>query len=67
MYLKTKKCKSQFNPLHHHISLYILRTVIYTFPQVLTRRICLKNQELLHSVIIIFTLVSDMCDPGVTL
>ena len=36
---------SQFNPLHHHISLYILRTVLYTFPKVLTRRICLKKSR----------------------
>ena len=29
------------NPLHPNISLYILLTVLYTFPKVLTRRICL--------------------------
>ena len=29
------------NPLHPNISLHILYTVLYTFPKVLTRRICL--------------------------
>ena len=28
------------NSLHPNISLYILYTVLYTFPKVLTRRIC---------------------------
>ena len=35
-----------FNPLHPNISMYILHTVLYTFPKVLTGRICLINQEL---------------------
>ena len=29
------------SPLNHTISLHILHTVLYTFPKVLTRRICL--------------------------
>ena len=29
------------NPLHPNISLHILLTVLYTFPEMLTRRICL--------------------------
>ena len=29
------------NPLHPNISMHILHTVLYTFPKVLTRRICL--------------------------
>ena len=29
------------NPLHFTISLHICQTVLYTFPKVLTRRICL--------------------------
>ena len=29
------------NPLHPNISIHILHTVLYTFPKVLTRRICL--------------------------
>ena len=35
------------SPLHLKISMHILLTVLYTFPMVLTKRICLKNQELL--------------------
>ena len=30
-----------FNPLHPNIIMHILHTVLYTFPKVLTRRICL--------------------------
>ena len=30
------------NPLHPNISKNILHTVLYTFPEALTRRICLK-------------------------
>ena len=30
-----------FNLLHPNISMHILHTVLYTFPKVLTRRICL--------------------------
>ena len=30
------------NPLHPNISMHILHTVLYTFPEALTRRICLK-------------------------
>ena len=29
------------NPVHPNISIYILHTVLYTFPKVLTKRICL--------------------------
>ena len=35
-----------FTPLHPNISIHILHTVLYTFPKMLTRRICLTNQEL---------------------
>ena len=35
------------SPLHLKISIHILLTVLYTFPMVPTKRICLKNQELL--------------------
>ena len=31
-----------FSPLHPKISMHILHTVLYTFPKVLTRRICSK-------------------------
>ena len=30
------------NPVHPNISMHILHTVLYTFPMVLTRRICFK-------------------------
>ena len=30
----------QVNPLHPNISMHILHTVLYTFPKLLTRRIC---------------------------
>ena len=33
--------KASFNPLHPNISMHILHTVLYTFPKVLRRRICL--------------------------
>ena len=34
-----------FTPLHPNISMHILHTVLYTFPKMLTRRICITNQE----------------------
>ena len=34
------------NPLHPNISRHILHTVLYTYPKVLTRRICLTNRSL---------------------
>ena len=34
----------KFNPLHHNISIRFLPTVHYTFPMVLTKRICLKSR-----------------------
>ena len=33
--------KLHLNHLHPYISMYILHTVLYTFPKVLARRICL--------------------------
>ena len=35
-----------FNPLHLNICIYILHTVLYTFPMVLTKRICLTIKNL---------------------
>ena len=35
------------NPLYPNISIHILHTVLYTFPKVLTRRICLKLKSFL--------------------
>ena len=39
-YRTTVKMKVK-NPLHPNISMHILHTVLYIFPKVLTRRICL--------------------------
>ena len=35
-----------FNPLHPNIRMQVLQTVLYTFSQVLTGRICLKMKSL---------------------
>ena len=55
------------NPLHPNISMQILHTVLYTFPEVLTRRNVFKNQELYKLVIISLILVTLMFDSGVIL
>ena len=34
-----------FNPLHPNIRMHILHTVLYTFPNVLARRICLTMKR----------------------
>ena len=39
-----------FNPLHPNISMHILHTVLYTFPKVLTRRICLTIKSYLKAL-----------------
>ena len=52
------------NPLHPKISMHILHTVFYTFPKVLSRRFCLTIKSML---IISFTLMTLMFDPGVIL
>ena len=36
-------------PLHPYIIVHILHTVLYTFPKVLTRRICLTIKSILGS------------------
>ena len=36
-----------FDSLHPNISIYFLHTVLYTFPMVLTRRICLTIKSFL--------------------
>ena len=41
LYLFVLFLLSQFYPLHPNISMHILFAVLYTFPKVLTRRICL--------------------------
>ena len=40
--IATFNIHSLINPLYPNISSHILRTVLYTFPELLTRRICLK-------------------------
>ena len=54
-----------FNPLHPNISMHILLTVLYTFPRVLTRRICLTVDSFFYLVIISLILMTFMLDPGV--
>ena len=38
--------RAYVNPLHPNISMYIFHTVFYTFPKVLTRRICLSIEKI---------------------
>ena len=45
----------------------ILLIVLYTFPEMLTRRICFADQKLLLLVIISFILMTLMCDSGLIL
>ena len=56
-----------FNLLYPNISMHFLHTVLYTFPEVLTRRICFKNQELYKLVIIFLIPVTLVFDSGVTM
>ena len=42
---KNVKFSQIVNPLHPDISMYILHTVLYTLPKVLTRRICLAMKS----------------------
>ena len=51
------------DPLHPNIIMHILHTVLYTFPEVLTRRICL----LIKSFFLLEILVTFVCDSGVIL
>ena len=39
--LKKEQAAFRLNLLHPNISMHILHTVLYTFPEVLSRRICL--------------------------
>ena len=49
------------DPLHPKISMHILHTVLYTFPLVLTRRICLKIKSFFTELVIISsTLMASM-------
>ena len=53
-----------FHPLHPNIRMHILHTALYTFPKMMTGRICFNNQELLQLVIISFLLMTLMFDSG---
>ena len=44
---RQKCCHKSLYPLHPNISMPILHSVLYTFPTVLTRRICLKIKSFL--------------------
>ena len=55
---------SFFNPLHPKISLYILYTVLHTFPKMLSRRICRTIKEFLLLMIISFILATLIFDSG---
>ena len=52
-----------FNPLHPNISENILHTVLFTFPTMLARRICL-TVKVLQLIIISFILMTLMLDSG---
>ena len=52
------------NPLHPNISIYILHTVLHTFPKELTRRIYSTINNFFLLVIISFILVTLMCYSG---
>ena len=53
------------NPLHPKISMYILHTPFYTFPKLLTRRICLPIKASFVGVHLFFILMTLTCDSGV--
>ena len=55
------------NPLHPDVNMRILLTVLYTFPEMLTGRICFTDQKLLLLVIISVILMALMCDSGLIL
>ena len=59
-------CPSPINPLHPNISIYILHTVLYTFPKV-DKENLFKNQEPYELLIISLILVTLMFDSGVIL
>ena len=55
------------DPLHPNIIMHILHTVLYTLPEVLTRRIRLLIKSFFLLVIISFILMTLMCDLGMIL
>ena len=59
-------CQSSINSLQPNISMYILHTVLYTFPKV-DKENLFKNQEPYELLIISLILVTLMFDSGVIL
>ena len=55
------------NPLHPNISMHILHTALYTFPKVLTGRICLPIKRFLPRWTFPFFLMTLVCDSGLIL
>ena len=55
------------DPLHLNVIMHILHTVLYTLPEVLTRRIRLLIKSFFLLVIISFILLTLMCDLGMIL
>ena len=55
------------DPLHLNVIMHILHTVLYTLPEVLTRRIRLLIKSFFLLVIISFILMTLMCDLGMIL
>ena len=59
------KLSSFLNPIHPNTSMYILHTVLCTFPKVLTKRICLRIQNVLCWWSFSLFSLTYMCDSGV--
>ena len=55
------------NFIHPNINMHILHTVLYTFPKVLTRRICFTVKSFLSWLTFLFILVTLMFSSGVIL
>ena len=62
-----KKEKFCIDPLHPNISMYILHTVLYTFPPYVGKENLINNLEVLQSIVISFILMTLMFDSGVIL
>ena len=70
MALEKVKMDSSFgylNFIHPNINMHILHTVLYTFPKVLTRRICFTVKSFLSWLTFLFILVTLMFSSGVIL
>ena len=52
------------NFIHPNINMHILHTVLYTFPKVLTRRICFTVKSFLSWLTFLFILVTLMFGSG---